>query len=56
MKGSILKVADVGKVTLPDKTGASPWIFVVASAVIAVVIFALLRGRDLSTSSQHEQG
>jgi uncharacterized membrane protein YedE/YeeE len=51
MQSSILKVADVGKVTFPDKTGASPWIFVAASAVIAVVVFALLHGRDQAASS-----
>ncbi len=54
MKGSILKVADLGKVTLVDKTGASPWVFVLASAVIAVVVFALLHKRDQAASPGQE--
>lgn len=42
MSTSILKVADLGKTTLPDKTGLSPWIFVAVTAVVALAAFALL--------------
>jgi len=48
MNNSILKVADLGKTTLPEATSLSPWVFILITAVIAAVVFRLLRGRDLT--------
>jgi uncharacterized membrane protein YedE/YeeE len=47
IKDTVLSVGSFGKVTIPGATQLSPWIFIVALAVIAVIVFALLRGRDL---------
>ena len=48
MQKTILAVVDFGTVTLADVTGISPWAFIAALIVIAAVLFALLRGRDLT--------
>jgi uncharacterized membrane protein YedE/YeeE len=46
-KKTVLPVGDFGEVTIPSATHLSPWIFIIALAVIAAIVFALLRGRDL---------
>jgi hypothetical protein len=47
MKATVLSVGDLGKVTIPGQTHLSPWILIVGLAVIAAIVFVLLRGRDL---------
>jgi uncharacterized membrane protein YedE/YeeE len=42
MKSSILGIGDYGESTLASATGLSPWWFIVALAVIAIVLFLLL--------------
>jgi uncharacterized membrane protein YedE/YeeE len=42
MKSTVLGVADFEKATLATATGLSPWWFIAALAVMAVVIFILL--------------
>lgn len=49
LKDTVLPVGDVGKVTIPGAAHLSPWVFIIALAVIAAIVFALLRGRDIST-------
>lgn len=44
MKSSILGVGDYGQATLASATGLSPWWFIVALAMIAIVLFLLLEG------------
>jgi uncharacterized membrane protein YedE/YeeE len=39
MKSRILGVGDVGKTTLADSTGLSPWWFIALLVVIAVIVF-----------------
>jgi len=51
MKGSLLKVADLGKATLPGSSALWAWVCIVITAVLALVIFRLLRGRDLTSES-----
>jgi hypothetical protein len=43
LKGNVLAVLDLGKIALPDITGLSPWIFVIALAVLAAILFAALK-------------
>lgn len=47
MKDTVLSICDLGKVTIPSEVNLSPWIFIIGLAVIAIIVFALLRGRDL---------
>ncbi len=42
---NILPVANLGKVTIPDQTGLSPWFFIVPLIGIALIVFAVLPGR-----------
>ena len=44
----VLSVGNYGKITFPELTGLSPWLFVIALAVLAVVLLATLElpGRD----------
>jgi uncharacterized membrane protein YedE/YeeE len=42
IKANLLSVGDLGKVTFPEVTGLSPWLFVAALAVGAAVLFAAL--------------
>lgn len=42
VNANLLKVNDLGKVTLSQETGLSPWWFIVAMAVAAVVGFTVL--------------
>jgi hypothetical protein len=46
----IKAVGDLGKITLPEVMGVSPWILVGALAVIAIVLFGVLRERGQSKS------
>jgi len=46
LKGNLLAVCDLGKVTLPEATGLSPWVFVVILFVMALVLFAILKSMD----------
>jgi len=41
---------DWGKVTLPEVTGTSPWLWIAAIAVAAVVVFVLIESRDKGES------
>lgn len=41
----VLPVGDLGKVTLPDETGWSPWLFIALLIGIALIVFAILPGR-----------
>lgn len=45
ISANILPVADLGKVTLPEQTGLSPWFFIVPLIGIALIVFAILPGR-----------
>jgi uncharacterized membrane protein YedE/YeeE len=47
IKDTLLAVGDFGKLTIPSAIHLSPWIFIIGLAVIAAIVFALLRGRDL---------
>jgi len=47
IKDNFLAVGDFGKITMPGAAHLSPWIFIIGLAVVAVIVFALLRGRDL---------
>lgn len=42
-------LAKYGKITLPEITHASPWVFIVALAVVALVLFAWLEKREKAT-------
>ncbi len=46
LKGNLLAVCDLGKVTLPEVTGLSPWVFVAVLFVMALVLFAILKFTD----------
>jgi uncharacterized membrane protein YedE/YeeE len=52
LKGNLLAVCDLGKITLPEATGLSPWIFIVALIVLAAVLFAVLKQTDLESGRQ----
>ena len=43
LKGNLLAVCDLGKVTLPKSTGLSPWVFVIALSVLTAILFAVLK-------------
>ena len=45
LKTHVLSVGDFGKVTLASATGASPWWFIAALAVVAAGVFLLLERR-----------
>jgi hypothetical protein len=49
MKATVLQIGDLGKITLADATGVSPWAFLTALAVGATLLFAAIerwqRGR-----------
>lgn len=51
IKGTLLKVGDFGKITFPDATGVSAWVFIAVLAVVAVIVFALLRNRSGSAQA-----
>lgn len=51
VQANILPKFDYGKVTLPELTGVSPWVFFAALAVVLVILFAVVR----RPSSQPEQ-
>jgi hypothetical protein len=42
----LLAVCDLGKKTLPEVTGLSPWLFIVILFVMALVLFAILKSMD----------
>lgn len=42
ISGNFMKLADVGKITLPGETGISPWWFIAALVVVLVVLMAAL--------------
>jgi uncharacterized membrane protein YedE/YeeE len=42
IKAKVLSIGNYGKVTFPDVTGISPWIFIGGLAVVAVLLFAAL--------------
>ena len=46
LKGNLLAFCNLGKVTLPEVTGLSPWLFVVILFVMALVLFAILKSMD----------
>jgi uncharacterized membrane protein YedE/YeeE len=47
LKANLLAVGSLGKLTFPEVTGLSPWLFVAALAVGALALFAALgRGRS----------
>ncbi len=49
VKANLLSVGDFGKLTFPEITGLSPWLFVAALAVGAVVLFAALGKSETQT-------
>jgi uncharacterized membrane protein YedE/YeeE len=54
MKSSLLKVGDLGKVTLPSVTGLSPWVFLAVITVGSVLLFvALERWQRSAHPSDH---
>ncbi len=57
IKANVLPLGSYGKLTFPEMTGLSPWLFVVALAVGAVLLFAALgkgqtQGSDSSIESE----
>jgi hypothetical protein len=46
LTSTILSVGSLGKITFPEVTGISPWLFVAVLAVLAAVLFAVLRALD----------
>ena len=48
IKGYLLAVGSYGKVTFPELTGLSPWLFIIALAVAAAVVFAVVRKGEVS--------
>jgi uncharacterized membrane protein YedE/YeeE len=48
IESNLLTVGDLGKVTIPGETNLSPWVFIVALAVGAGILFRFLKGRDLA--------
>lgn len=53
---TLLPVADLGKTTLPEQTGLSPWLFIIALVVLAFIVFALLPGGGRGTRRGGEGG
>ena len=43
LKGNLLAVCDLGKLTFPQITGLSPWVLVVVLFVLAAILFAILK-------------
>jgi hypothetical protein len=62
IKGSLLSVWSFGKITIPAATGLSPWFFVVALLLAAVILFAVLEAFDkrakkaATATTGHPQG
>ncbi|HFD87256.1 MAG TPA: YeeE/YedE family protein [Gammaproteobacteria bacterium] len=63
-KDTLLKAANVtaevngkvtNKVTFPDVTGLSPWVFIVALAVVAIIVFVVLEKKIDSTRIRLEK-
>ena len=54
LKGNLLSVCDLGKVTIPEITGLSPWVFVIALVVLSVVVFAILKRMEPSFAIMDE--
>jgi hypothetical protein len=42
----VLRPLDLGKKTLPDVTGLSPWLYVLGTAAVATVLFVLVELRE----------
>jgi uncharacterized membrane protein YedE/YeeE len=55
LKGNLLGMCDMGKITLPQVTGLSPWIFIIALAVIAVIVFAILKRMEPNYADTDEK-
>ncbi|TWT79453.1 putative inner membrane protein [Planctomycetes bacterium CA13] len=55
LKANLLSVWDYGKVTLPDITGLSPWIFISALAIIAVLLFRFLNRTERKAEDSNPQ-
>ena len=55
LKGNLLAVCDLGKVTFPEVTGISPWVFVLGLAVIAAIVFAILKQTELQSTTPDER-
>ncbi len=51
----VLPVGDLGKETLVTATGLSPWWFLAALAVLAVILFGALERHDRRAGRQHPQ-
>jgi hypothetical protein len=51
MYAQIKAVGDLGKVTLPEVTGLSPWLFVGVLIVVAVGLFSVLRSNTPSSTA-----
>ena len=54
MKSSILGVGDIGKKSIADLTGISPWWLIVALAVIAAGVFVALEIWESRTRMGHD--
>ena len=48
IRRTVLPVGDLGKITLADLTGLSPWVFIASLAAAGVAVLMLVRKRDLS--------
>ena len=49
MKTNVLSVGNLGKVTLPEILGVSPWVLIIALAAVAALVFGLLRKTGVPT-------
>ena len=51
IKGHILPIWDYKKITFPEATGWSPWVFIAVLFVVSGVLFCLLHNRDTDKSN-----
>jgi hypothetical protein len=52
MKASVLSVWSFGKITIPEITGISPWMFIVILAAIAITLFRWMQSLDQPRESK----
>jgi uncharacterized membrane protein YedE/YeeE len=53
LQANLLTWADQGKATFPSMTGLSPWVFLIALAVIALIVFTLIERHEGRKTTDH---
>ena len=56
MKSHVLSVLSYGKITFPEITGLSPWLFIGVLAVAALILFAVLRRLECPACGEQGDG